>query len=178
LAPGIYDLEALDCGDEKYNHWLRESAVAAISAGTCAVYALVQRGPNDQPRVMGYFAVSPTQVVRHELPRSLQRGAPRVVPGWLLAKLALSTELQGDRERTWGSGLLVAALDVIVSVADSGGGKVIVVDAEHAGLLDFYAGHDLIPTGRGQPDEADLRLFMKVSTALKALGGEAAAGRD
>ncbi len=178
LAPGIYDLGAFDCGDEKYNHWLRESAVAAISAGTCAVYVLVQRGPNDQPGAMGYFAISPTQVVRHELPRSLQRGAPRVVPGWLLAKLALSTELQGDRESKWGSRLLVAALDVMVSVADSGGGKIIVVDAEHAGLLDFYARHDFIPTGRGHLDEADLRLFMKVFTARTALGGEAAAGRD
>lgn len=169
LDPGGHDFSVFDCGEPTYDEWLRVSAVQAISAGTCAVYALVRREPDAEARVVGYFAISPTQVVRDDLPGSLRRGAPRAVPAWLLAKLALDRELQGDPEGRWGSRLLVAALQMIVSVADAGGGKVIVVDADNEGLLDFYARHDFLPAGVGEHGEEGLRLFMKVSTARRAL---------
>lgn len=165
LAPGLYDLGAFDCGEGSYNDWLANSALGAISAGTCAVYVLV-RDNSDSLSVMGYFSIGPTQVVRDDLPEKLRRGSPQAVPGWLLGKLALHVDLQG--KDAWGSRLLVAALEKIVEVADAGGGKVIVADADNAGLLDFYRRHDFTSV---EPDQVDdnLRLFMKVSTARKAI---------
>lgn len=166
LAPGEYDLGAFDCGEQTYNDWLAKSALGAISAGTCAVYVLV-RDDGDTLAIMGYFSIGPTQVVRDDLPDKMRRGSPQAVPGWLLGKLALHVDLQG--KDSWGSRLLVAALEKIVAVADDGGGKVIVVDADNVGLLGFYLRHDFQSVRPDQPGEDSLRLFMKVSTARKAI---------
>jgi len=50
-------------------------------------------------------------------------------------------------------------------LADAGGGKVIVVDADNHGLLDFYLRNGFKSTGAD-----DLTLYLKVSTARAALG--------
>lgn len=166
LAPGEHDLGAFDCGEQTYNDWLAKSALGAISAGTCAVYVLVS-DDGDTLAIMGYFAIGPTQVVRDDLPGKMRRGSPQAVPGWLLGKLAPHVDLQG--KESWGSRLLVAALEKIVAVADDGGGKVIVVDADNAGLLDFYLRHDFQSVTPERPSDGSLRLFMKVSTARTAI---------
>jgi len=168
LAPGKYDLGAFDCGEQTYNDWLKKSALGAVSAGTCAVYVLVR--DDGTSAVMGYFSIGPTQVVRDDLPTKMGRGAPQAVPGWLLGKLALHVDLQGNAEESWGSRLLIAALEKIVAVADDGGGKVIVVDADNEGLLGFYLRHDFQSVSAELSVEGSLRLFMKVSTARKAIG--------
>ncbi len=89
-------------------------------------------------RVVGYYAINPTQVVRDDVPRSLARGWPQTVPAWKLGKLAVHVDLRADKDAQWGRQLLRDALETIVRVADAGGGKVIVVDADNPGLLDFY----------------------------------------
>ena len=86
--------------------------------------------------MVGYFAINPTQVVREQAPLSLSRGWPLSVPAWNLGKLAVHVDLRADKDAQWGRQLLREALETIVRVADAGGGKVIVVDADHPGLLD------------------------------------------
>lgn len=163
LASG-YDLTAFDCGEPSYNDWLLRHAAASVGAGVCAVYLLLET-TGETTREVGYYAINPTQVVREELPRTLARGAPRTVPAWKLGKLAVHVDLRADKAQ-WGRQLLRDALETIVSVADAGGGKVIVVDADNPGVLDFYARNGFKTTGI----EDDLTLYMKVSTARAALG--------
>ena len=74
LSPS-YDLTSFDCGVETYNEWLIQHAAASEKAGVCAVYLLVEQSPTDT-RVVGYYAISPTQVVREQAPASLSRGWP------------------------------------------------------------------------------------------------------
>jgi hypothetical protein len=167
LGPG-FDVGAFDCGEEAYNEWLRDHAAGAAAAGSAAVYLLLEKAqPADGERVVGYFAICPTMVVRDKIPRPLRGGVLRAAPAWLLAKLALDRSLRGDAERQWGAQLLREALLVIVGSADRGGGQIIVVDADNAGLVDWYARHGFRPTG-GQ----DLRLYMKVATARRYLLGD------
>jgi len=164
LAPG-FDLGAFDCGDPAYNEWLVRHAAASVSAGVCAVYLLLDE-TGEASRVVGYYAINPTQVVRKDLPRSLARGRPRIVPAWKLGKLAVHVDLRADKQGQWGRQLLRDALETIIRVAQDGGGKVIVVDADNAGLVDFYTRNGFKTTGA----EGNLTLYLKVSTARAALG--------
>ena len=79
--------------------------------------------------------------------------------------LAVHVDLRADQDAQWRRQLLRDALETIVSVADAGGGKVIVVDADNEGLLAFYLRNGFKTTGT----VGDLALYMKVSTARAAL---------
>ena len=163
LAPG-YDLGAFDCGEPSYNEWLVCHAAASAQAGVSAVYLLLEEHA-ETSRVVGYYAINPTQVVREDVPKSLSRGWPQTVPAWKLGKLAVHVALRADKDAQWGRQLLRDALESIVRVADAGGGKVIVVDADNEGLLNFYTRNGFKSTGQ----DGDLALYMKVSSARNAL---------
>lgn len=163
LAPG-YDLDAFDCGQPAYNQWLVADAGRAVAAGSAMVYLLIERrAPAEETapgRVVGYFAICPTLVVRDDAPRQLRRGMLRAAPGWLLAKLALDRSLRGDKQHHWGRQLLREALLTILAAADAGGGQIIVVDPDNSRLVDWYAVNGFLATGG-----PDLRMYMKVATA-------------
>ena len=165
LTPG-FDLRTFDCGEPAYNEWLVQHAVKAVQASSSMVYLLLEQvDPGAKERVVGYYAICPTVVVRDDMPKSLQRGVLRAAPAWLLAKLALDQSLHGDKAQQWGAQLLRAALETIVASVDRGGGQIIVVDADNPGLVRWYTRHGSKSTG-GQ----DLRLYMKVATAHTYLG--------
>jgi hypothetical protein len=164
LAPW-FDLGAFDCGEPAYNEWLANDATRAVESGSAAVHLLVETPTDggDQPagdRVVGYFAICPTLIVRDDAPKQVRRGLLRSAPGWLLAKLALDRSLRGDPERQWGRQLLREALLTVIAAAELGGGQVIVVDPDNAGLVDWYAANGFLSTGG-----PDLRMYMKVATA-------------
>ena len=160
-----HNLAAFDCGEPTYNDWLTRHAAASVHAGIAAVYLLLESESEGSKRVVGYHAINPTQVVRDDVPRSLSRGSSQTVPAWKLGKLAVHVDLRADKDTQWGRHLLRDALETIVQVADAGGGKVIVVDADNQGLLAFYPRNGFKSTGV----EEDLALYMKMSTARKAL---------
>lgn len=163
LTPG-YDLEAFDCEQPVYNQWLVADAGRAVTAGSAMVYLLIEReAPADEAasgRVVGYFAICPTLVVRDDAPPQLRRGMLRAAPGWLLAKLALDRSLRRDKQHHWGRQLLREALLTIVAAADVGGGQIIVVDPDNPRLVDWYAANGFLATGG-----PGLRMYMKVATA-------------
>ena len=163
-----FDLGSFDCGEAAYNDWLFRRASASSKAGFCAVYLLIERS-QDRERVVGYFAINPTQVVREQAPPSLSRAWPLSVPAWNLRKLAVHADLHADKDAQWGRQLLREALEAVVRVAGAGGVKVIVVDADNPGLLDFYTRNCFKRTG----NNGDLSLYMKVSTARKAFNSRA-----
>lgn len=129
------------------------------------VYLLLEEAPGTQAQVMGYFAICPTLVIRDDMPKPLQPKVLRRAPGWFLAKLALDRTKRGDHSNQWGSQLLRAALETIIRASEIGGGQIIVVDADNAGLLEWYGRHGFAATGR-----SNLRMYMKVATARKYLG--------
>jgi hypothetical protein len=164
LAPG-FDLGAFDCGEPSYNEWLIHDATRAVDSGSAAVHLLVKTHTDgadqqDGDRVVGYFAICPTLVVRDDAPKQVRRGLLRSAPGWLLAKLALDQSLRGDPERQWGRQLLREALLTVIAAAELGGGQVIVVDPDNAGLVDWYAANGFLSSGG-----PDLRMYLKVATA-------------
>lgn len=107
--------------------------------------------------VVGYFAVVPHTVRREEVPSSVGRGSPNVIPGFLIARLALAGSHQGRGE---GGELLVASLNVILQAIRTAGGRVIVVDAINERAAAFYEhfGFQRVPMNAG-------RLILKASSA-------------
>ena len=163
LLEASFDLAGFDCGEPEYNAWLVRHAVTANELGSSRVYVLLEGENAGDQRVVGYFAICPTTVVRATMPKPLQRTMMGSTPGWLLAKLALDTSLRGS-DKQWGRQLLREALQTIADAAARAGGAVIVVDPDNDGLLGFYARNGFVATGGG-----DLRMFMKVATVRATL---------
>lgn len=157
-----------DCGSEKYNRWLRLHAHRAVSSGSASVYLLMETAG----RCVGFFTLSPTQVVREEIPSELHGGLMRTAPGFLIGKLALDKTLQTRWRRehglealplSIGPDLLRAAVLKAVEASRVGGGQVIVIDADNDDLVPYYQRWGFTPAkGSGQ-----LRLYLKMSTARK-----------
>ncbi|MGJ6965534.1 GNAT family N-acetyltransferase [Streptosporangium sp. G11] len=152
-----HDLSAFDCSVPVMNEWLVRMALRAQRSDTARTY--VWSAP-DSHRVVAYFSVTPTEVRRAEVGGSLSGGVS-IVPGYLLARLALDRRLHGQG---LGADLLVNAISKIVSASETAGGRVIVVDAIDGRAADFYASHGFTPVKNDSH-----RLVMKMATARAAL---------
>lgn len=147
-------------GNDGLDLWLRDAAATADRAGTARVYVWL----DDQDRVIGYFAILPHNIRRDDVPSSIGRGAPDVIPGFLLARLAVSEDLRGGGR---GGELLAGALEKTLAAIRVGGGRLIVVDAIDDNARGFYEhfGFRAVPASPN-------RLVMKASTAAASLALE------
>ncbi|MGL5852398.1 MAG: GNAT family N-acetyltransferase [Phycicoccus sp.] len=153
-----HDTAEFDCGAPTLNAWLVEQALRAARAGTARTFVWVTAGQPDQVRA--YYSLAPTELARDELSRGQSSGYSTV--GYLLARLAVSTELRG---RGYGAQLLVDALTRAARAAELGGGRLVVVDALDDTAADFYRHHDFTPV-KGNPH----RLVLTMATIHHLLG--------
>ena len=155
-----HDFSAFECGVESLDRWLRNEARPGHRSGASRTHVWTEPG---DARVKGYYTITPTAVRPEGLSRRNLGGLSGDVPGYLLAKLALSQELRGRQPRL-GPDLLLDALETIVNAADAAGGRLIVVDTLDAQAHAFYERADF------QSITGSDRLVMRVSTARDALG--------
>jgi GNAT superfamily N-acetyltransferase len=153
-----HNLSSFDCGIAGLDGWLKTQAHRATHSDTARVY--VWTAAESPCVVVAYYAITPTQVRRDGLSRSMTGGVS-VIPGYLLARLALDRSLQGQG---LGAQLLRDALEVILTAAEAAAGRLVVVDAIDENAASFYRRHDFQPV-EGNPH----RLVMKLSTARLAL---------
>jgi GNAT superfamily N-acetyltransferase len=152
-----HDLAHLDCGRDVLDRWLLHGALRAQAAGVA--HTTVWTRPDDLVAV-AFYAIAPTQFIRTDLSsRSLSAGYS-TIPGYLLARLALSQALHGQG---LGKHLLLDALERIVAAATNAGGRLIAVDTIDDAVHHFYRHHDF------QPIQGSRRLVMKIATARAAL---------
>lgn len=150
-------LHGFDCGREPLNSWLRESALRADVQGTART--VVWTRPDD-PTVLAYYSIAPTEVRREGLTNGAH-GGHTVIPSYLLARLALDRSLQG---RGLGTYLLLDAAELVVAASASGGGRLLVVDAINHDAAGFYRAHGFMEiTGTH-------RLYARISTLQTVLG--------
>ena len=152
-----HPIQAFASGNNDLDIWLRDAACTADRAGTARVYAWL----DDAGEVIGYFAILPHSIRRRELPSSIGRGAPDLIPGFLLARLALAEQFHG---LGLGAQLLAGALEMVLAAIRLGGGRIIVVDAIDDHARGFYKHLGL----RSLPDDPN-RLVMKASTVAASL---------
>ncbi len=128
------DVNGFTCGVPELDLWLQESAKRAQKVGTVKVKLL---RPLEGNAFIGYYAICPTEVRRDEDPLSSRvRGAMTRVPGFMLAKLAIASDVQGQH---LGRDLLVDAIRHICDASELVGGRIIVVDPISEPAAAFYA---------------------------------------
>lgn len=163
-----HEVEAFTCGKTALDDWLKSSAVRAQEAGTARTYVWTD---GDAERVWAYYAIAPTEIVRADdgLSRKLAAGYSRI-PGYLIARLAVDQSLQG---RGLGEQLLIDAISRVVAATETGGGRLIVVDALDDDAAQFYLGYGFVAVRNREH-----RLVMTVATAKAAFGDEQALPRS
>lgn len=154
-----HDVASFDCGVSPLNSWLAEQGLRAQKAGTARTFVWVTSETSEQ--VWAYFSLAPTELARDALSGGQSSGYS-VVPGYLLARLALHTELRGCG---YGGQVLVDALSRAASAAETGGGRLVVVDALDESAASFYRHYDFTPV-RNNPR----RLVLKIANVRTLLG--------
>lgn len=156
-----HDVAGFDSGEPETDNWLRANGLRTQRQGSARTRVLTR--PDDAV-VLGFYAVAPHDTHREDLPSSAAGGLT-VVPGYLIAQLAVDRSIQG---RGMGAALLLDALETVVAAAHAAGGRLVVVDAVHEHALGFYQRYGFTRIGQ------TLRLYLKVSRIASSL---AAAGR-
>lgn len=160
LSPD-HDVSWFDSGEPETDNWLRANGLRTQRQGSARTRVLTRP---DGSRVLGFYSVAPHDTHREDLPGSAAGGLT-VVPGYLIAQLAVDRSLQGQGI---GGELVLDALETVVAAANAAGGRLVVVDAVHDRTLGFYQRYGFIRIGQ------TLRLYMKVARIERSL---AAAGR-
>ena len=89
-----HDRNSFDCGDEPLNEFLRHHARKSHEAGGAKTF--VAAAIADGKTVLGFYSLSPVSFEYARAPKIVKRGLGRYdVPGFRLARLAVSREMQG-----------------------------------------------------------------------------------
>ena len=109
--------------------------------------------------MFGYYAIAPHDTYRENLP-STAAGGLHVVPGYLIAQLAIDRNIQGQG---MGAELLYDAMRTVVAASEMAGGRLVVVDAVRDQAVHFYEHFGFIRIGE------TLRLYAKISRLRNSL---------
>lgn len=153
---GDLSVRGFRCGVEELDNWLKTSALSAKRRNIAVTEVWLDP---ETDRVVAYYSISPTCITAKGLPRSATAGL-KLIPSYLLARLALDTSLQGQG---LGTTLLTQAVGKIIRATQEGGGRLIVVDPIDDDAASFYAHFGFLPVGSDSR-----RMYMKVSTARAA----------
>ncbi|PYX31554.1 MAG: GNAT family N-acetyltransferase [Acidobacteria bacterium] len=155
-----HDREALDCGDEALNEFLRRYARKSHERGGAKTFLAIDDAGDKT--IVGFYSLSPASVDYIRTPEIIRRGLARYdVPGFRLARLAVDRRWQG---RGIGGQLLLAAGRRCLWAASQVGGVVLVIDAKNERVAEWYAGYGAVPLL-----DAPLTLLLPLATVEAAL---------
>lgn len=137
--------------------WVRGEARRAQARGMARVTVWCE---SDSNVVVAFYAITPTQVVPDGLTRSARAGYSGVIPGYLIAKLALSRQLMG---RGLGGQVLLEALETIAAAATLAAGRLVVVDALDDRAFEFYRHFGFTPV------RASMRLVVRIEDVTASI---------
>jgi len=126
-----HQLDAFESGAEELDRWLHRFAQIADRAGTAKTYVLANGS-----QVLGYYALTPAAVNRHQLPERHAKGMPAHPIGViLLARLAVDRSLHGQE---YGRALVADAAIRTLQAADLVGARAMLVHARDEQAAGFY----------------------------------------
>ena len=112
------DRNTFDCGRDSLNQWFRRHAWSNHVNGASRVNVIEDTACG---RIIGYVALSSSQIERAFLPKPQQRNSPDPLPVTLLGQLAVDKEYQGQQHAaSLLKFALVAALRASVDVGSFG----------------------------------------------------------
>ncbi len=155
-----HDLTQFKSGQPSLDLWLREHAAHAERMNTARTFVFV----DIEQRVVGYYSLTMGRVLRGELPAPVARGAPRMVPVILIARLAVDRRSQGSG---LGAELLWDALSRGCAANALAAARAFVVDAIDERAASFYEHFGFVRIEAS--GDTSIRLGIKTSTVFKSL---------
>ena len=157
-----HETAEFDCGSDAQTTWLRRHALQADRADSTRVL-VVTRG--DDPRVVGYYALSAGSVEPGGAPARVAKGMPRhPLPVIVLTRLGVDRSEQG---RGLGRALVKDALLRAATAADAIGVRAILIHCESEAARDFY-----LRVAEFEPSPTDpLHLFLLMSDLRRSGAG-------
>ena len=136
-----HDVQRFDCGTPELNAWLQQIAGQHGRKNLSKTFVLVE---DDEPdKVLGYYALAVRAMTpKEKLAPALAKRLPRDVPGFTLARLAISKEVQGQG---WGADLLMSAMARVREAGANVGGYAFFIDAKNLEAASFYAHFGFVP---------------------------------
>lgn len=131
-----HDRDGFSCGVAALDEYLRLRAGQHQRDGIATTHVLID---DAQPtRILGYCALSAAQLRLHELREEDRKRLPMYpVPAVRVARLAVS---QSEKGKGHGQLLLGHAVNLALSVRQTMGVRVLIVDAKDARVAAFYEG--------------------------------------
>ncbi len=153
-----HDRTQFSCGYEILDRYLSKQASQDIKRRVAAVFVLTEQRNSV---VKGYYTLSATSVLLHELPKTLQKKLPKYpsLPATLIGRLAVDKTVQG---KGVGEKLLVDALIRAYQHSQDIGSIAIVVDAIDEQAKRFYLHYDFLAF-----DGYDQKLFLPMLEVKK-----------
>lgn len=133
-----HDASRFDSGQPTLDEWLRKSARDSDGRNLTRTYVWHRH----DGVVVAYFTLMPYLIERDTLSKKQGRGLVDQIPCYLIARLALHLDLQGQG---LGSHVLANALTTAAVAASSAGGRLVVVDAIDETAASFYRHHGFAP---------------------------------
>jgi len=124
--------QAFDCGEPELNDWLRRFARQHKEKRLSSTFVMVDH--ENSSEILGFYAISLTELVNTDLPPALQKRLPQKVPAFRLGRLATALAHQG---KSIGETLLFDAIDRVTRLSVEIGGTMLVVNAK-AAAVSFY----------------------------------------
>ena len=131
LDRGRHDVSGFVCGESSLDDWLRDQAHAASRRGLARTWVWV----DSAGRIVSYYALAAHKIARAEIPSRIGRGGRAEIPAVLLAKLALSEELQGQG---LGAVLVADALERVIIATEQVAARIVAVEAMNESVAGFY----------------------------------------
>jgi ribosomal protein S18 acetylase RimI-like enzyme len=151
------DPSCFSCGKKSLDDWIKKHAYKSQKSGSARVYVIC-----DDDRVVAYYAVCASSVVRDSATSKVARNSPDPIPVFLLGRLAVDS---GYERKGLGKKLLKHALRGMAGAAEVIGAKAILVHALDDEAAGFYRKYDFEPSAIDE-----LILFISMNDLRQALG--------
>lgn len=141
-APSVlrdeHDLSVFACGELVLDDWLRERALDNIRLGASRTYVTCPAGSRI---VVGYYALAMGSILATEVPGSMRRNMPRMIPAVVLGRLAVDHRYQ---RHGLGASLLQDAVLRSIRAAADVSARIMLVHALSSAAEAFYARHGFV----------------------------------
>lgn len=155
------DLSGFSCRTPVFDSYLKERAGQDMRRRVATVVLMRM---DEEPAIVGYYAVSSSSIALSDVPEAMRKRLPRypMIPAVLIGRLALDHRYEG---KGLGRLLLIDALERVVRLDVAVWG--VVVDAIDENATRFYERFGFI-----RLDDDPDRLILPIETYMEASGWE------
>ena len=152
-----HNRKRFDCGNERINKFLKESANSAAKRNLSRTFVLEG---NDETDIAGFYSLSNIEV-KVPVPHKLYKNYPNPLPGVTLARMGVDEGYQGQGIAKI---MVIDAMRRTLLINENMGVVGLFVDAKDDDLVKFYQNRGFIFLQREEPTS---KLWMPIDSIVK-----------